>query len=60
VKIRDGSYVCALCGAELDVSEHDTVTTIAGSSGKPNLRILSIGGKEIHRCELLSRGSRRP
>ncbi len=57
---EDGNYVCALCGADLDVSEADTVTTIAGASGKPNVRILSAHGTEIHRCEMPRRGRRRP
>ncbi len=60
MKIEDGNYVCALCGADLTVSETDTVTTIAGASGKPNVRILSVKGTEIHRCEMPRRGPRRP
>jgi len=52
VRLIDGRFVCAVCGADLDVSEDDTVRTIAGASGQPNVRILSVDGKEIHRCEL--------
>jgi hypothetical protein len=52
VRIKDGNWVCAGCGEDLEVSEHDMVTTIAGASGKPNVRILSLAGQEIHRCEL--------
>ena len=37
---------------DLEVNEDDTVRTIAGASGQPNVRILSVDGKEIHRCEL--------
>ncbi len=47
---ENGNDVCVLCGEQLDVSETDTVTTIAGASGKPNVRILSANGREIHRC----------
>ncbi len=55
MRLENGNYVCVLCGAPLEVSETDTVTTIAGSSGKPTERILSIDGVVIHRCELPSR-----
>ena len=47
----EGSFA-AICGADLEVNEDDTVRTIAGASGQPNVRILSVDGKEIHRCEL--------
>jgi hypothetical protein len=60
VLLKDGNYVCALCGADLDVAEKDMVTTIAGSSGKPNERILSKNGRVIHRCEMRRSGPRRP
>jgi hypothetical protein len=61
VKLRGGEYVCALCGADLYVDEASLVTVIEGSSGKPNVRVLSVGGREIHRCEIRSRsGPRKP
>jgi hypothetical protein len=60
VLLRDGSYTCALCGADLDVAEHDLVTTIAGRSGKPNERILTKNGEVIHRCEIQRPGPRKP
>jgi hypothetical protein len=60
VEVREGKFFCILCGAELEVSEAQTVTTIAGASGKPNVRILSVNGEELHRCEMPSRGPRRP
>jgi hypothetical protein len=59
VRLENGNYVCVLCGAPLEVSETDTVTTIAGSSGKPTDRILSKDGVVIHRCELPSRTAAR-
>jgi len=52
VRVQDGRFICVLCGAELGVSERETVTTIAGASGKPNERILSVNGKVVHRCAL--------
>ena len=52
MRLLDGRFVCALCGSDLEVSEEETVTTIAGSSGLPNVRILTANGNEIHRCEM--------
>lgn len=60
MKLVDGKFVCTLCGADLDVGEDETVTTIAGASGKPNVRILSANGTEIHRCQMQRPGPRRP
>jgi hypothetical protein len=60
VEFRAGKYFCVLCGAELDVSEAKSVTTIVGASGKANIRILSVNGKEVHRCEMSSREPLRP
>jgi hypothetical protein len=51
-RIKDGTYCCAVCGAPLGVSEYDTVTTIVGQSGKPNVRVLSVDREEIHRCAI--------
>jgi hypothetical protein len=49
---RGDRYECALCGAELDVPFDATPkVTIKAASGQPNVRVLSIGRKEIHRCE---------
>jgi hypothetical protein len=60
MKLIDGMYSCTLCGAPLDISEAATITTIAGSSGKPNMRILSADGREIHRCAMRAAPRRKP
>ena len=47
----DGKYECALCGAQLDMPRGTQPTsTLCGMSGKPNVRVLTVGGKEVHRC----------
>jgi hypothetical protein len=44
-------YRCALCDAKLDLPEGSAPRVhIEGASGKPNVRVLSLDGKEIHRC----------
>ncbi len=50
---HDGKWVCAHCGAELDVPKGaEPKVTIHAASGKPNVRVLMLDGKEIHRCEI--------
>ncbi len=49
----DGKYVCAQCGALLDIPPvPDPQVTVHAASGKPNVRVLTLDGREIHRCEL--------
>ena len=51
MRLHDGRYECTLCGAVLDVdSETEPKVAIHAASGKPNERVLSIDGNEIHRC----------
>jgi len=51
-RLTSGRYQCAVCGADLDVPADATPKVmIKAGSGKPTVRLLSIGGKEIHRCE---------
>jgi hypothetical protein len=54
VRIRnDGRYECAFCGAVLD--EPVTVNprvTIRAATDAPRMRVILIGGKEVHRCEV--------
>jgi len=45
--------VCAQCGATLDVPIGKTPkVTVVGSGGRPNVRVLVVEGREIHRCVL--------
>ena len=58
MRLRGGSYECALCGAPLDgVTEQTHVRTmLAQSSGTPKVRSLLADGRELHRCEVLPLG----
>ena len=47
-----GRWVCNNCGAILDIAEKDPRVIIKGGGGKPNIRVLMLGGREIHRCEI--------
>jgi hypothetical protein len=50
---HDGRYECANCGAQLDIPEHgEPNVTFHAAGGKPNVRVLKLGGREIHRCEI--------
>jgi hypothetical protein len=51
VRLRDGRYECAQCGAALDIAPDKVpLVTIHGASGKVNERVISIDGEEVHRC----------
>ena len=52
---RDGDHFeCTLCGAILDDVAEATVirTMVIGSSGQPNVRVILVDRREIHRCEV--------
>lgn len=53
MRLQDGRYECAYCGAILDIPlvENPTVTMHA-RSGEPNVRVLRFGDQEVHRCEI--------
>lgn len=56
MRLVNGKWACAVCGAELDVPDGKRPTVVLiGSSGKRNVRALVIEGEEIHRCEVPSR-----
>lgn len=51
VRAVNDRYECAMCAATLDIPSATVVRTmIIGGSGKPNVRVLTVGGEEIHRC----------
>jgi hypothetical protein len=51
LRTERGQWVCKQCGAHLEVPEGQRPDVmIAAASGQPNMRILSIDGREIHRC----------
>jgi hypothetical protein len=58
----NGTYTCALCGVRVEMAEDQLLTVIVGASGKPNVRVLLVDGREVHRCNVPSRRTvpRRP
>jgi hypothetical protein len=56
VRLHDGRYECAHCGEYLDIPlTKKPVITMTARSGEPNVRVLSLDGREIHRCEIGAR-----
>jgi hypothetical protein len=56
LRLHDGRYECAHCGAILDIPLTESpVVTMTARSGAPNVRILKLDGREIHRCEVGAR-----
>ena len=52
-KVGHDRYKCALCGAVLMVSDAAKVRTLmVSSSGTPDVRVMFVAGKEMHRCAL--------
>jgi hypothetical protein len=50
---RDGRrWKCLACGAEVDgvPLDADVSFTIHARSGEPNVRVVLVDGKEVHRC----------
>jgi hypothetical protein len=49
---RNGDYKCSSCGIVVDIPAGAKVRTmIVGASGKPNMHVLVVDGKQVHRCE---------
>ena len=46
------AYHCTICGALVETSPRgDTpLAMLIGTSGKPNVRVLTVAGLEVHRC----------
>ena len=50
---REGRYECAHCGAVIDVPRHARPRVIIQmASEEPLVRVLTLNGKEVHRCEI--------
>jgi hypothetical protein len=49
--LDDNRYVCALCGARLDL-DHNVIPTVAfeGRRPEPSWRVVAANGREVHRC----------
>jgi hypothetical protein len=58
MRVRDGKYACALCAAPLDVAPGEKImVAVHAASGQPNVRVLTAGEREIHRCNIKVAGS---
>jgi hypothetical protein len=51
--LDDNRYVCALCGARLDL-DHNVIPTVAfeGRQPMPSWRVVAANGREVHRCRV--------
>ena len=53
MRLNNDEYECTLCGLVLDLAKDQRpLVTIAAASGKPNMRTISVDGREIHRCQI--------
>ena len=53
MRLHDGRYECAYCGAVLNIPLlDDPQVTINAASGEPNIRTLRFDGRVIHACEI--------
>ena len=51
MRLVDGRYECALCGEVLEIPlGAEPTIVIHAASGKPNTRVISVDGVEVHRC----------
>jgi len=49
VFLRDGTYVCMLCGATIEIPPGKRpLVIVKAASGRPNLRAIVLDGKELH------------
>ena len=51
--LDDNRYVCALCGARLDL-DHNVIPTVAFDGREPETtwRVVATNGREVHRCRV--------
>ena len=53
VRLENGKYLCTLCGEQIDIkADQEPLAVIKASSGAPNLRVITLAGKELHACPL--------
>jgi hypothetical protein len=50
---KDGYFECVQCGARLDIAD-DVVPRVAihTATGRKSERVISVDGREIHRCAI--------
>jgi hypothetical protein len=53
MRVHEGRYECDQCGSVLDVPLLKRLEIkLHGAGGQPNVRVLYIDGREIHRCQI--------
>lgn len=61
MRLVNGRYECAHCGAVLEISpDVEPMIVFHAAGGKPNMRVISVAGREVHRCEVRDRDGERP
>ncbi len=53
MRLRDGKWECAYCGAPIDVPE-DALPHVVfkDSPEQPDYRVVFVRGEEVHRCHI--------
>jgi hypothetical protein len=50
-RIGKHTYRCTTCDAVVELqTDHTPVVVLAAQTGKPNERVVTAGGVEVHRC----------
>jgi hypothetical protein len=49
--LHNDKYLCVRCGVEIDITpEQRSLVMMATSGGSPNMRVISLDGRELHAC----------
>ena len=57
-RIGKHTYRCTTCDAVVELQNDDApVVVLAAQTGKPNERVVTAGGVEVHRCPFPTLGS---
>jgi hypothetical protein len=58
MRLVDGRYECAQCGAVLALAQDaQPMVVFHAASGKSTVRVITVDGREVHRCEARDRAS---
>jgi len=56
MRLVDGRYECAQCGAVLAIApEAEPMVVFHAASGQSTVRVITVDGHEIHRCDVRER-----
>jgi len=51
--LRKGKYLCVLCGEEVGVLPGQRPKVVIKTfGGKPNMRVITLGDRELHACAM--------